>query len=220
MSSQGKIKRNIEKTRSRIKKITAELQQYQDKSKQCTENNEKLTEIVRDIQKQHTDLQQEYANKKTEFELKREDEKQKLDQKLIAKNLELKNLKENIEEINRRTEDEILALEIYQKTISLQCQRYNNEIQQAMNEVQKLTTELSHYENPSAAAGDFVMAKLFKQIHQKEQQQRLSRQIDTLTRMKNNLETEIRALEQKLEESGKRESPEQNPPEKEEKSSK
>ena len=202
MSAQTKLKRNIEKTKNKIKKLTTQLQQEQEKTAQFKEKIDQLTDFARDVQKQFYDLQNEYTVKKNEFELIREEQKEKLNDELISKNLELKNLKENIEEINRETEDEILALEIYQKTIGLQCSKYNQEIQRAKGEVLKLTAELSHYENPAeASGGDLVMAKLFKQITQREKKEKLSKQIDMLTQLKDKLETEVKNLEIQLGES-------------------
>ena len=205
MSANGKIKRNIEKARGRVKKLKAQLEQDQEKHDREEDGLEKLSQIVRDIQKQNADLLAKNERSKEEYENQRRQEKKQLEEKLKKKNKELRDLKENIEELNRKADEENAALEEYQKSISFQCTKYNQEIQRAKNEVIKLSSELKHYENPQDVAGsENMMTKLLNQIHQREKKEKLSRQIDTLTSLRDNLQNEIQDLERKIEEAAKK----------------
>ena len=117
MSANGKIKRNIEKARGRVKKLKAQLEQDQEKHDREEDGLEKLSQIVRDIQKQNADLLAKNERSKEEYENQRRQEKKQLEEKLKKKNKELRDLKENIEELNRKADKENAALENDQKTM-------------------------------------------------------------------------------------------------------
>ncbi|EAY09460.1 hypothetical protein TVAG_126210 [Trichomonas vaginalis G3] len=198
MSASGKMKKSIEKIRNRIKKLNNQLTIETEKVNLGEEAVEQLGQQVREIKNQNGVLQSDYDAKVKEYEDNRKIEQSKNDKILADKNLELYHLRQLIEEYNRKAEEEAILLDKEQKEIEVACSQYEIDIKRARAELQKLQSDLRKYECPTETTTNFVMKKLFTQIQQREKKEKLSRQIETLTNLRNNLDMEIQNLEKQL----------------------
>lgn len=194
MSSSGKMKKNLDKIKNRCKKLNLQLASETEKVNQKQENLDRLAQKVRDIKNDNQQLQTEYDTKVKDFELIRKNEQTLYDKQLEDKNVELYNLRQLIEEYNRQAEEEAILLDKEQREIEVTRTQYKTDIKRAKIELDKLRSDLQKHECPTESTSNLVISKLLEQIDQREKKERLSKQIEALTSLRNNLELEIQNL--------------------------
>lgn len=198
MSGNVKLKKTIERTRQRIKKLTTSLSHEQEKVALAEDSLQKFGQLVRDIKKGNTDMQNDFTNKIQDYAKEIEVERQAMERRCSLFRMDIERVKNKIYKYNTQAAREEEEMQIMAHKIDKMVTSYQSEIRRAKSEVQKLQRDLQAEESFAYSPDEQEFKSIFNQIHQSGKREKLTRDFRTLSNLRRNLCEEIANLEMRI----------------------